>query len=253
MKQYFNSFIFACLLFGVISCQTKKDTSVPTTNVQLSFTNEFAGQPLKLNTPYTTLLNDQLLFTQFNYYVSNIQLKKADGTVWKQDESYHLLKTDDQNNGQFTLNLKDVPQGQYTEVAFSIGVDPLRNSSGAQEGALDPINGMFWTWKTGYMFVRSEGFYLQNNQKQGAWVYHTGDDASYQTITLALNNMGFNATNKQLAIKADIQKMFGGFNGDAIQLKAPADGSAISIRGGAKSILIAKNYAQMFRLNESQQ
>jgi len=252
MRKYISLLAITTLLWAT-GCQQNQDTSDPKTNVQLSFANEFGGQPLQLNTIYNTLLNDQVTLTTFNYYVSNVQLKKADGTVWKQEESYHLYKTDDQNNSQFSINLQDVPQGQYTELTFSIGIDPLRNSSGAQEGALDPINGMFWTWKTGYMFVKSEGFYYQNNQKQGAWVYHTGDDESYQTITLSLNNINLNTADNQIAVKADVQKMFGGFTGDAIQLKAPADGSSISIRGGAKSVLIAQNYSQMFSLGSSSQ
>lgn len=248
MSKYISLFAIITLLW-ITGCQQDKDASTPKNNVQLSFANEFGGQALQLNKTYTTLLNDQLTITTFNYYVSNIALKKADGTVWTQEESYHLYKTDDQNNGQFAINLQEVPQGQYTELTFSVGIDPLRNSSGAQEGALDPINGMFWTWKTGYMFVKSEGFYYQNGQKQGAWVYHTGDDASLQTITLSLNNTTLNASNTQIAVKADVQKMFGGFTGDAIQLKAPTDGSSVSIRGGDKSVLISQNYKQMFSLS----
>ncbi|OJJ20833.1 hypothetical protein BKI52_09630 [marine bacterium AO1-C] len=252
MRKYISLLAIITTLWTT-GCQQNQDTSTPNTNVQLSFANEFGGQPLQLNTLYSTLLNDQLTLTTFNYYVSNIQLKKADGTTWKQEESYHLYKTDDQNNGQFSINLQDVPQGQYTELTFSIGIDPLRNSSGAQEGALDPVNGMFWTWKTGYMFVKSEGFYYQNGQKQGAWVYHTGDDASYQTITLSLNNVTLNSSSNQIAVKADVQKMFGGFTGDATQLKAPTDGSSVSIRGGAQSVLISQNYRQMFSLGSSSQ
>lgn len=252
MKKHIALSLIACLVW-IVGCQQNEDTTPPNTNIQLNFSNEFAGQPLQLNTQYNTLLNDQLTITTFNYYVSNVILKKADGTVWKQDESYHLYKTDDQNNGQFNINLQDVPQGQYTELTFSVGIDPVRNSSGAQEGVLDPINAMFWTWNTGYMFVRSEGFYYKNGVKQGAWIYHTGDDASYQTVTLALNNASLSTTNNKLAVKADIQKMFGGFTGDAVQLKAPTDGSSVSVRGGATSVLISKNYKQMFSLGEIEQ
>ena len=253
MRKYIPLLVITTLLW-LTGCQQNQDTTTtPKINVQLSFANEFGGQPLQLNTLYTTLLNDQLTLTTFNYYVSNIKLKKADGTIWTQEESYHLYKADDQSNGQFTINLQEVPQGQYTELTFSIGVDPLRNSSGAQEGVLDPLNGMFWTWKTGYMFVKSEGFYYQNNKKQGAWVYHTGDDASYQTVTLSLNNVALNASDNRIALKADVQKMFGGFAGDATQLKAPTDGSSVSIRGGAQSVLISQNYRQMFRLNQDAQ
>jgi hypothetical protein len=38
-----------------------------------------------------------------------------------------------------------------------VGVDSARNVSGAQTGALDPANGMFWTWNTGYIMAKLEG------------------------------------------------------------------------------------------------
>lgn len=251
MYKHISLLTLACFTLLFFGC-TKTETSTPKTNVQLTFTHEFAGQTLELNKTYTTLLSDQVNFTTFNYYVSNIQLKKADGTTWTETESYHLLKVDAQNQGKITLTLTDVPQGQYTEASFSIGIDALRNSSGAQEGDLDPVNGMFWTWKTGYMFVKSEGFYYKNGQKMGAFVYHTGDNAAFQTVTLALNNTDLNAANSQLGVKADVQKMFGGFSGDAIQLNAPADGSSVTIKGGDNAVLISKNYSQMFSFDEAQ-
>ncbi|EAY29282.1 MbnP family protein [Microscilla marina] len=251
MRHHIQLFTLICFSLITTSC-IKQDTSAPKTTLNLRFTNEFAGQPLQLNKTYTTLLNDEVEFTTFNYYISNIQLKKADGSVWVQPESYHLLKVTDANAGVVPISLTDVPQGQYAELIFSVGVDAVRNSSGAQEGALDPINGMFWTWKTGYMFLRSEGFYIQNEQKQGAFVYHTGDNTAYQTVTLALNNVTLNTTNSEWKLKADAQQLFGGFTGAAIDLAMPAGGNSVTIKGGAKGALIANNYKQMFSLGDFQ-
>jgi hypothetical protein len=45
-------------------------------------------------------------------------------------------------------------------VRFLIGVDSLRNVSGAQTGDLDPAGvaeGMFWTWESGYIMALLEG------------------------------------------------------------------------------------------------
>jgi hypothetical protein len=251
MRYHISLFTLVCLSLLLGSC-TKQETSTPQTTLTLAFANEFAGQALQLNKSYTTLLNDEVQFTTFNYYISNIKLKKADGTVWAQPESYHLLKVTDENQGLVSLNLTDVPQGEYTELTFSVGVDALRNSSGAQEGALDPVNGMFWTWKTGYMFLRGEGFYMQNGQKQGAFVYHTGDNTAYETVTLALNNSTLGVSGNEWQLKADAQKLFGGFTGSSIDLQMPDGGNSVTIKGGEKGALIAKNYGQMFSVGSLQ-
>ena len=38
-----------------------------------------------------------------------------------------------------------------------LGVDSVLNYNGVHEGALDPINGMYWTWQTGYIHCKLEG------------------------------------------------------------------------------------------------
>ena len=55
------------------------------------------------------------------------------------------------------LELADIPNGEYTKVNYTIGVDAARNTEGAQDGALDLVNGMFWSWNTGYIFMKMEG------------------------------------------------------------------------------------------------
>jgi hypothetical protein len=52
-----------------------------------------------------------------------------------------------------TLKLTILPY-LYNRLSFVIGVDSARNVSGAQTGALDPANGMFWTWNTGYIMAK---------------------------------------------------------------------------------------------------
>lgn len=55
---------------------------------------------------------------------------------------YFLIDASDA--GSTTIALQALP-GKYDQVAFTIGVDSIRNISGAQTGALDPGKGMFWT------------------------------------------------------------------------------------------------------------
>ena len=55
-----------------------------------------------------------------------------------------------------------------------IGVDSARNTSGAQLGALDPANSMFWSWNSGYIFVRMEGNSPQSTQPYNKLQFHIG-------------------------------------------------------------------------------
>ncbi|MNY06961.1 hypothetical protein D3C86_1397440 [compost metagenome] len=102
--------------------------------------------------------------------MSNIRLKKADGSWWVQPDSYFLLNL--ANGINPSIQLSGVPHGEYTEVSYVLGVDSLRNVSGAQSGDLSPALGMFWSWNSGYIMLKAEG--LSPNSDSGSFAYHLG-------------------------------------------------------------------------------
>lgn len=220
--------------------------------VKLRVSNQFGKEALLLNQPFTTLHGDTIELTRFVYYLSNIQLIGKNKTVWKQPESYHLLEVSEEGQSAFDITLDGVPEGEYTEIAFAVGVDSIRNHSGKQVGALDSDNGMFWMWETGYVFLKAEGFfYLQSGRKKSV-VYHIGRDDCYQPVRLKMGNKPFlvqktKATN--LVMIADVRQLFGGFPGATIELKAPYIDESVSVMGGPKAPKVARNYARMFSIS----
>lgn len=125
---------------------------------------------------------DSLTFTTFKYFVSNIKLKKEDGTWWTQPESYYLVNLDETGNPQFVV--PGIPEGNYTEISYIMGVDSTRNVSGAQTGALSTTSGMFWSWNTGYIMVKAEGISPQAGMG-GAFTYHLGGFSGNNNIVTA--------------------------------------------------------------------
>lgn len=115
---------------------------------------------------------DTLTFTKLRYYISNVELQNANGETWVEDKSYHIVDAENLAGGEVELALMDLPSGSYTSISYMIGVDSLRNVSGVQEGALDPAENMFWSWNTGYIFIKAEG--QSNMTSNGAFTYHLG-------------------------------------------------------------------------------
>lgn len=139
--------------------------------IKLEHTWADSGLDFELGTEYThPTTNDALTFTTLKYYISNVKLKKDDGTWWTQPNSYYLVNL--ANPASTMLTLSDIPNGNYTEVSYVLGVDSTRNVSGAQEGALSTANGMFWSWNTGYIMVKAEGTCPQSGT--GSFTYHLG-------------------------------------------------------------------------------
>src|SRR5690606_8747836 len=56
------------------------------------------------------------------------------------------------------------------------------NVSGAQTGALDPLNDMFWTWSTGYIMAKMEGNSVQSTAPGQVLNFHIGGFAGAYSV-----------------------------------------------------------------------
>lgn len=170
---------FAAIILSTFTACKKDNNTTPAPNnvTKGSFKLEFEhiwGTPATEFELGTDLIHpmtgDTLNFTKFKYYLSNIKLKKSDGTWWSEEESYHLI--DISVAGSNVLKLDNVPSGTYTELQYTLGVDSTRNVSGAQTGALSISNGMFWSWNSGYIMLKAEG--TSPNSSSGSFAFHLG-------------------------------------------------------------------------------
>ncbi len=175
MIQYVRLSVTALMLSLLVSACEKKDPPAPETGVstvKVEVANKVGTANLSLNNQwYLNEHSDSFTVSKLMYYLSNVQLVGAAGT-YTEVESYHLVSQADA--ASLVLDLKDVPVGDYTKITFMIGVDSLRNVSGAQTGALDPVNGMFWSWNTGYIMLKLEGNSPKSPLTDGGLVFHAG-------------------------------------------------------------------------------
>ncbi|GAB2954096.1 hypothetical protein GCM10027048_19280 [Hymenobacter coalescens] len=224
-----------------------------TGKLALEFEHVVGSQALAFGPSYSTLEGEQFAVSKFNYYVSNIKLTKADGTEWAEPESYHLVKHSEPASQRFQLS--DVPTGDYRKLTFTIGVDSARNVAGAQTGALDPLNDMFWSWSSGYVFLKLEGTSPQATT--GRITYHIGGfRAPHNTIRTVVPALPGGVTalpvcadkTGQVFLKADLQKVF---TGPATIRIAQLSNTGHS--SDPNSVKLANNYAAgMFRIDRVQ-
>ncbi|HNH21003.1 MAG TPA: hypothetical protein PLY26_02600 [Ferruginibacter sp.] len=147
--------------------------------VKISFVNTVTGKPILLDsTVFTNPFSETYTITRFKYYISNLALTFPEG-VFKELDSYHLV---DQGNPQSLSFGFTALAGTYDGLVFLLGVDSLRNVSGAQSGALDPLNDMFWTWNTGYIMAKMEGRSPQSKLVNRKVEYHIGGFAGVHSV-----------------------------------------------------------------------
>jgi len=200
MRRLFSAQLLCAVVLFAVSCSDDNGPDGPGT-LTLHFDNVVGDADLKLNTantPYTNSKGEVYKMTSLTYYVSNVKVKKADGTIYndevKSDGSAGYYLIDEADVESQDVILKNVPQGDYTEVTFTIGVDASQVDQGAQTGALDPAKGFFWSWNSGYIFMALEGVAPVSTQTDHVFQYHVGgykDDANsvnnIKTITLSFN------------------------------------------------------------------
>ena len=190
---------------------------------------------------YQNELNQPFTVTKFKYYISAIHLKRSDGKAFISDQ-FQLVNEEENKSKQWTLS--EVSEGIYTELSFTLGVDSLHNCSGLQRGDLDLVNGMFWAWNTGYVFLKLEGKAPQSKSPGHIFEYHIGGFRKptncIRTVRLALKELKIESGKQSLlTLKADASEV----------LKTPTtiDFSRLSsVVDLHNATILANNYNDMF-------
>jgi hypothetical protein len=252
MKKY-NYIVIALMVLTVLNA-CKKEESVPNADTSLpgtlnvGFVNKVDNQDLDItgNTSYFNSLGEEYSVNRFKYYLSNIRLIKPDSSRYYLPETYWLM---DAENPLSLLNkLNKVAAGKYIGMEFMIGVDSATLAKGVQGGALDPSNGMVWSWTTGYVFVKMEGR-CPLAGSDSSFSYHISGYHDYDgTNSLRWSTVYFNgetievnkSLNTQIQIKTDVQEFF----------KNPSDWSIsdapVVTSPGQLPPIVADNYMDMF-------
>lgn len=182
MKKALKLTLAIMLLLTLANCKKDKSTTpepeplpvLPVSgNLNLYFEGMVVLDPLVFSTKtYTNQIGNTYNVTMAKYYISNIKLTKIDNSVFVVNNSYHLIDLSDSLLS--LVKLSGVPYGNYKSIQFMIGVDSARNVSGAQTGALDPALGMFWTWSSGYIMAKMEGYSPQSTASANKLEFHIG-------------------------------------------------------------------------------
>ncbi|RKR84142.1 hypothetical protein BDD43_4369 [Mucilaginibacter gracilis] len=220
-------------------------------NLAVHFKNVVDGKDLKLNDStsfYKNANGDDFKITTFKYYISNVSLIAKNGDKVAIPDSYFLINAADST----TLNqqITNIPEGKYTGITFTIGVDSARNFAGAQTGVLDPAKGMFWSWNSGYIFVKLEGESPKSTAKKNRLIFHIGG-AKAPNNTIRTFTQKFPKTLKisegklpELELVANASALFQG--------KTTVDFAKLNFTmGGPNSVIVADNYADgLFKITK---
>ena len=210
-----------CLAIVTLLCGSKHGLAQKKeASVILKFENQANHKLLVLNdSSYVNDFGEHYSITKLKYYISDISL----GTKEESFTTKNIFLMDAANEEKISINI--LP-GIYSKIIFILGVDSAYNNSGAQEGALDPLNGMFWTWNTGYVYFKMEGYSPASNADLNRIEHHIGgyrgpNKANRQIRLNFLQPLVINGGDqKEIVVNLNLDKYWKGPNDISIQTNA---------------------------------
>lgn len=253
MKKYISihSVLALCVIvtssFLLNSCSESDSPSTPsptkTGKLVFEFDNVAGEDELTLEKEYTNAAGEKLTVSKLKYFISNISFKTSTGTVYTVPKANSYFLIDESNKLSQKVEIANVPEGDYSEVTFTIGIDSLSNTMSVDKrvGALD-ISGeardMYWDWNSGYIFFKMEGNSPDITEVEKNYRFHIGGFGGYSTQTI--NNI------KKTTIKfgtsvATVR--------ESIRPEVHLLADVMKVFSGAKTISLAQNSSYMFSPN----
>lgn len=200
MKTKLFSAIAGCLL--IVSSCSKDDPmppvipSDPQGTVEVRFNPTLNGTALNLNEIVSGPNQQRMTIETFKFYLSNIKALSGNDALGSTEVALVDLSLSD-NSFRFKAN-----PGTIDALSFNVGLTPEQNGTNNPDfnpaafentNPLSVYNTMYWTWASGYIFLKIEGrtdtTLAQNATPSFTWFYHSGLDTllrSYQLDNMSI-------------------------------------------------------------------
>lgn len=171
--------------------------------IQISIAPSYSDQVFSLkDSSYKAIDTFSLSISELKFYISKIQFLKNGEVILEEKNSFHLVDASQSNSLQIIIENKE--QASFDQLKFNLGIDSTTNVSGVLGGDLDPTNGMYWAWQSGYINFKFEGITNLCKTRNNEFQFHLGGYAKpndcLQTLSFAITNTSF------INLKVDVKK-----------------------------------------------
>ena len=185
-RQLFPLIAFSALLFLAACEEEDENNSNPPAGdptVSLRYDFNYNGDDFNLNQYYPTEGGAQWRFTLASFYLAKPAIMDDAGNATMLMPEYLIVRPENESS-----DLGTVAAGHAHMFNIIVGVDEATNTENGAEGkqpsdfsdANHPLSpqpeGMYWSWASGYIFVKLEGEidYDGDNQADTTFKYHLG-------------------------------------------------------------------------------
>ncbi len=152
---------------------------------------------------FIPLLNDSIQIDRLRFYLSDISFSTSSGTTGKTEQRFFLI--DLENPTSLMRSLPMVEASPWDRIHFQIGVDSATQMQGVQGGDLDPMHGMYWSWRSGYVNFKCEGTSPICPGRNKEFLFHIG---GFQAPFNTLQSVDLPVYSDTVVIQIDLTPLF---------------------------------------------
>lgn len=157
-------------------------------SLELNIAPKFSGEAVQPDSlRYETSAKETFSITRLSFLISGLALQRADGS-WL--ELTNEVAWFDLERQRLTHRIVEVPTGEYRTVRFQIGLEEKVNQADVAkfpaEHPLNPnLNGLYWSWQGGYIFLALEGMWRNAAGALDGWSFHLAREPNRTIVALA--------------------------------------------------------------------
>lgn len=221
MKKLFLLGAFA-LIFTLVSCEDEeKDNNTNPTKTtvtpKLMFNYTFGSNAFSLGDYYALAGGEQVKFDIATFYISKPTILDDADAATPLTPEYIIVRPGD---GPTTFDAIDA--GQAHNFTFNVGIDEATNTENGANGRqpsdfTDPnhplapqVEGMYWAWASGYIFVKLEGSFDYNADgvADTTFKYHLGLNDLLQSKSAMLQSDMTGGEDYIMKMDIDLENVF---------------------------------------------
>lgn len=188
----FQALVFALSAMAFTGCDwVWRDVDAPVIpgTVRFDLALDWNEEPHAIQTIAQDHLGHVVRIDNLQLYIAPIEFRNEFGEWIKGGEVFLI---DFSEHGESLLSA--LAPGHYDAMRFGMGIPPALNTdidpaSYPNEHPLSVLGsaGMFWTWSSGYIFVKYEGKFAAQSGQQliDPFSFHCGTDSSYRMVEIA--------------------------------------------------------------------
>jgi hypothetical protein len=219
--------ITALILLLLVSFSCNNDDNTPLQqDLDLQVKALYGGEPLVLYREYPYEEGMKVFFQLYQFYLSDIELVRADGTGEMVSEIELIRFEDTQNETSaregVRVTLENVPAGEYIKIKMGVGVSPrLMQTSPGQYPPGHPLADNYWSAAKGYIHSKIEGRAdtLSGDGFDTGITFHGGSDDIYSEVEFPIQLTIDNSVPDPLVLISDLRRVLIRPNGEFLDFR----------------------------------